>query len=360
MISICIITRNQEKNIKKCLESIKDSGFGGEIVVVDTGSEDATRDIALQFTDRVFDFPWCDDFGAAKNYAISKASKDFVMLLDSDEYLHPLDYRKLESLVVTRPDMVGRIRRINTFERKGIRQTGREWINRIFSRKRFRYEGAIHEQVVSMAGHSYDTYEAPVVIDHSGYDLTEEELRKKAQRNILLLKKELLRLEAQEAESKEQIPYILYQLGKSYYMNGEYQEASEYFSKGLEYDLDPGLEYVIDMVETYGYALINSGKHQEAMMFENIYEEFGNSADFKFLMGLIYMNNALFGEAIREFKEAAKYRESKMDGTNSYSAYYNIGVIYECMKDIEEALKYYRKCGDYPPAVDRIKDIEKI
>ena len=69
-------------------------------------------------------------------------------------------------------------------------------------------------------------------------------------------------------------------------MAGDYSQACVWFDKGLSYDLNPKLEYVIDMVETYGYALINSGQEQEAIFFENIYEEFGNTADFQFLMGL--------------------------------------------------------------------------
>ena len=64
-------------------------------------------------------------------------------------------------------------------------------------------------------------------------------------------------------------------------MAEDYNEAYFWFAHELSYDLEPKLEYVIDMVETYGYALINSGRAGEALFFENIYEEFGNSADFQ-------------------------------------------------------------------------------
>ena len=63
------------------------------------------------------------------------------------------------------------------------------------------------------------------------------------------------------------------------------------------------------MVETYGYALLNSGQEQVALSFENIYQEFGISADFQFLMGLIYMKNARFDQAISEFKKALVWPE---------------------------------------------------
>ena len=111
------------------------------------------------------------------------------------------------------------------------------------------------------------------------------------------------------------------------------------------------------MVETYGYALINSGQEQTALFFENIYDEFGKSADFQFLMGLIYMKNARFTEAVREFEKAAGHAECRAQGVNSYRADYNIGVIYECLGKKEEALAYYRKCGGYAPAEERIHEL---
>ena len=155
---------------------------------------------------------------------------------------------------------------------------------------------------------------------------------------------------------EKEIPYIYYQLGKSYYMEKDYNNACDFFSKGLSFDLEPKLEYVIDMVETYGYAMLNSGKVQEALSYTSIYDVFGNSADFKFLMGLIYMKNAMFDEAVNEFQKAAEYKESRVEGANSYLAYYNIGVIYECLGNIGKAQEYYKKCNGYSKAVERLKN----
>lgn len=366
MLSVCIIVKNEEKNIARCLQCLKPYDF--EIVVVDTGSTDRTREIASQYTDKIYEFAWRDDFALAKNYAISKAQQPYVMVIDSDEFLEEIDTEKLYDLLNEYPEQVGRIRRKNIFTRNRQQQENQEWINRIFSKERFCYEGRIHEQVVAKDGSQYKTYQAPVVIAHTGYDLTLDERKKKAERNFLLLQQELQCLEEEKEKNKkdtteyqkieEQIPYILYQLGKSCYMAEQYQEACEYFSKGLSYDLNPKLEYVIDMVEAYGYALLNSNQAQTALFFENIYEEFKDSADFQFLMGLIYMNNACFTQAVEEFQKATQHKECKNKGTNSYSAYYNIGVIYECLGEKEEAVCYYKKCGDYEPAKKRILEIE--
>lgn len=366
MLSVCIITKNEEKNIARCLECLSPYDF--EIIVADTGSSDRTRNIARQYTNHVYDFIWCDDFAAARNFTISKATNPYVMILDSDEFLENIDIQKLERQIREQPDAVGRICIRNVLTRNGIHQVNTEWINRIFLKEKYHYEGRIHEQVTALDGRGYVTYQAPVVIEHTGYDLPEVERKKKAERNISLLKRELEYLESETPETRkedgrlfdnsdynEKFSYILYQLGKSYYMAQDYVTACDYFSQGLSFDLNPKLEYVIDMVETYGYALINSGQAEAALFFENIYEEFGNSADFQFLMGLIYMNNARFEEAVAEFLKAVKHKECRNQGTNSYAAYYNIGVIYECLGDGDKAREFYQKCGEYEPAKKRLR-----
>jgi tetratricopeptide (TPR) repeat protein len=123
---------------------------------------------------------------------------------------------------------------------------------------------------------------------------------------------------------------------------------------GLEFDLNPEQEYVRTMVEAYGYSLLKLKRFEEALQFENIYEAFATRADFPFLMGLIYMNNAKFPQAIAEFEKAATMTEFAVEGVNSYSAFYNIGVIYECLGNQNKAREYYKKCGDYAPALARL------
>ena len=92
-LSVCIIVKNEEENLKKCLLALL--AFPFEIVVVDTGSADRTVEVAKRYTEQVYDFAWCDDFAAAKNFAIQKASNDLVLVLDSDEYIEPLSEKDL-------------------------------------------------------------------------------------------------------------------------------------------------------------------------------------------------------------------------------------------------------------------------
>ncbi|MBR1390982.1 MAG: glycosyltransferase [Lachnospiraceae bacterium] len=349
VLSVCIITKNESKKLEKCLQTLKAYPF--EIVIVDTGSTDDTKQMAKAYTSAIYDFDWCDDFAAAKNFAIRKAGNDRIMILDSDEYLSEIDVKGLLRMLEQCPEQVGRICRHNVLTRDGQRIENVEYINRIFSRELFHYEGRIHEQVVALSKKEYETYLAPVTIIHTGYDGTEEERNKKAQRNIELLLK--------EREENFKDTYILYQLGKSYYMAGSYVQAIQYFELALGYDLNPKLEYVIDMVETYGYALLKVGQVETALLLENIYQEFGDSADFKFLMGLIYMNNERFDDAVTEFEKAAEYKTSRMVGVNSYLAYYNAGIIRECLGDVDAARSYYEKCGKYERAVERLTCINK-
>ena len=368
-LSVCIIVKNEEENLKKCLLALL--AFPFEIIVVDTGSVDRTVEVAKTYTEQVYDFAWCDDFAAAKNFAIQRASNDLVLVLDSDEYIESMSEKELNAflcLAADNPGKVGRIKRRNFFSEHGERRESVEWINRIFSKSDFHYEGCIHEQVKAFDHRPYETYLTAITITHSGYDLTPEQKKAKAKRNITLLQKELEMLLHEEEHSdtnivrkeigderQKQLPYLYYQLGKSFFLMGNYEEACRYFDQGLEFDLDPRAEYVSDMVESYGYALLNCGKQTQALAFEGIYDAFSYSADFLFLMGLIYMQNAKFEEAIQEFLHAAEKREAKTIGTNSYLAWYNIGVIYECLNHKEEAMAYYRKCGDYAKAKERLR-----
>lgn len=354
-LSVCVIVKNDRNRLERLLESVEN--YGWELVVVDTGSTDGSRELARSFTDKVFDFAWCDDFAAAKNEAISHATNEYVLVLDSDEWLEEMsdeDLLRLEKDIQDKPDVVGRIYRINELEKNGEEQENYEWINRLFSREKFEYQGRIHEQVSlknSKKPLDYEMYRSVIVIRHDGYKGTEEEKKEKSMRNIRLLEVEL--------EDNPDDTYILYQLGKSYYTASEYEKAAEYFDKALAFDLDTRAEYVIDMVETYGYALINSGQEGKALGLEGVYEEFGTSSDFQFLMGLIYMKNAMFDEALEQFDLAMEHAQAKMQGVNSYLAAYNRGVIYECLERYYEAVVAYSEAEGYEPAEKRMAECMK-
>ena len=95
-ISLCMIVKNESSVLARCLDSIHD--LVEEIIIVDTGSSDNTKEIARKYTDLVYDFKWCDDFAAARNYAFSKATKEYIYSADADEILDELNRKKFLDL----------------------------------------------------------------------------------------------------------------------------------------------------------------------------------------------------------------------------------------------------------------------
>ena len=80
-----MIVKDEEDSLERCISSI--AAAMNEIIIVDTGSRDRTKEIAASLGAKVYDFTWCDDFAKARNYAFSKATKEYVMWLDADDYI---------------------------------------------------------------------------------------------------------------------------------------------------------------------------------------------------------------------------------------------------------------------------------
>lgn len=95
-ISLCMIVKNEEKVLARCLDSIYD--LMDEIIIVDTGSVDKTKKIAARYTDKIYDFEWICDFSAARNFAFSKANCDYIYSADADEVLNPENREKFKTL----------------------------------------------------------------------------------------------------------------------------------------------------------------------------------------------------------------------------------------------------------------------
>ena len=321
-------------------------------MIADTGSTDGTKDMALAYTDKIYDFLWCDNFACARNFVDQKATNDWILMVDSDEYITDFDAKQILDFMDMYPNKIGRVRRDNQVNDNGEIRINTEYISRLYNKKHFMYEGRIHEQLVDInRTYTYETQDLSITMLHDGYAGANIDKCAKAERNIKLL---LLDLQERPDDT-----YVLYQLGKSYYMAGNYEKALEYFNIGLGLDVNPKLEYVIDMIETYGYTLLNLKMNEEALNLYGVYDEFGDCADFKILMGLIFMNNMMFDRAVEEFVAATKYDKARTQGANSFIAYYNAGVIEECLGNKEKAIEYYTKAGEYEKAKKRIQVIKK-
>ena len=95
-ISTCMIVKNEEALLARCLDCVR--SFSDEIIIVDTGSTDRTKEIAARYTDHIYDFPWINDFAAARNFSFSKASMDYIYIADADEIIDSDNIRQIQDL----------------------------------------------------------------------------------------------------------------------------------------------------------------------------------------------------------------------------------------------------------------------
>lgn len=98
-------------------------------------------------------------------------------------------------------------------------------------------------------------------------------------------------------------------------------------------------------------------KYEKAMQLLNLYDTFAESTDFVFLSALIWMDNGFIDEAMRAFRRAVQMPEGRVEGVNSYLAYYNMGVIQECLGNKAEAEEWYRKASGYKRAEERLLNL---
>ena len=147
-ISVCMIVKNEEAVLARCLDSLK--GIADEIIIVDTGSTDRTKEIAANYTDRIYDFVWIHDFAAARNFAFSKATKDYIYSADADEVLEEADRKKflqLKEVMLPEIEIVEMIY-VNPKDCNMVYNHIREPRPKLFKRLReFRWIDPIHETV---------------------------------------------------------------------------------------------------------------------------------------------------------------------------------------------------------------------
>ncbi len=148
-ISVCMIVKNEEKNLAGCLDCLKD--VADEIIIVDTGSMDKTKEIAGQYTDKVYDFAWIDDFAAARNFAFSKATMDYIYSADADERLdeeNQAKFLQLKEILLPEIEIV-QMYYCNQLENNTIYSFDKEYRPKLYKRLReFVWREKIHEAVV--------------------------------------------------------------------------------------------------------------------------------------------------------------------------------------------------------------------
>ncbi len=344
-LSLAMIVKNEQEKLKRCLNSAKN--YVDELVIVDTGSQDATKEIALSFGAKIFDFTWCGDFSKARNYSIEKTTGDYVLSMDADQIL--MKFEKEQALqYMEGKSVLGLAEIVNSYTQNGQKVLDRSYAAAVFPREA-RYVGPVHEQIDA----SYPRVKLPITIFHDGYDHRDES---KAKRNIEILEKAL----------KEQSnPYLVYKLAQEYRGIEQLNKADQLFSaayqtaeKDRNYYPNLVVEYVSNLVQIKAYANALEIARQEE-------KRFLDYPEFHFVCGALFMElvlsnpqkNIQFFPRIKEsYEKSISIGENpKYQGTvgmGSFLPLHNLGAFYEVTGDKEKAKACYKAAMDlgYEPS----------
>lgn len=345
-VSLCMIVKNEEKNIRQCLDSV--CCLVDEIIVVDTGSTDATSSICSEYGARIIPFTWCDDFAAARNIGIEASSCDWILCMDADENLRLNANGTLQALLEKQNFAVFRIPMIHYYgpepcgEERSYRSTG---IRLFRNTPSFRFTGRIHEHLL-LGNMDQDIGFLPdICIRHFGY--MDAYLAKKSGRNLYLL--------LEENKLRPNDPWIFYHLAVEYYHLEEYSVCLDYINKSLAVflasnQLPPALLYKLK------YHLLLNTKNLKAAYngIDKAVQLYPDYVDLRFYQGLAQYLMDQPDKAIQTFTYCLILGESHpyyliLAGTGSFMALYYIGRCYLQKGKIPMAAEAFRQALDINP-----------
>ena len=365
-LSVCMITKNEEKNMESCLESVKD--IAEEIVIVDTGSTDNTKSIAKNFTEKIYDMKWNDDFSEARNESLKHAAGDWILIMDADEIIDKDDHNKVLEAINNWDSAAYQMITLNYSDDSTITgwqpvipdpltRSFQGWYPsvkvRLFQRKqKIRFEGEIHEMVDKTIEGKTDILHVP--IHHYGASKT------KSEKYLEITKKKIA---ANPSYAKAH-----FELGVQYKELGEFELAEKAFSQSIR------------LGEQSAYPLLNlalvqqkQNKIEEAIKNYNKVIEKNKNADAYFGLGFChfkknnptkaaeYFENAIklkpqfldahinlgaMYEKLGRFQEAAHALKKAIRLSPSARAYYNLGVIHEKTSNFNKAVICYQRAID--------------
>lgn len=338
-ISLCMIVKNEEAVLARCLDSIR-AGVD-EIIIADTGSSDNTKEIAAHYTDKIYDFAWIDDFSAARNFAFSKAMMDFVMWLDADDVFLPEDLAAFLALKETLTEAVDAVALPyhTAFDEAG---------NPVFSFYRTRlvrrsmkpfWRGRVHE-ALGHGGHTL--YAAPAVTHRSiktGY----------SDRNLRIYEK-------QRADGEPFCPRDLFYYGRELYYHRKYGRAKEeleaFLSEGKGWN-----ENNIEACKILSYCYRDTGDLPAA--FQALTRSFCYDtprAEICCELGALWMRLKKYQTAVFWYELALQLPQNETSGAfvskdcYGYLPCIQLCVCYDKLGEHEKAEAYNRKAGIYRPS----------
>lgn len=326
-VSVCIIAKNEEKYIETCLQALAPTGL--EVVVVDTGSTDRTKEIAAKYTKSVYDYEWCNDFSKARNFAVSMAKNDYILSLDCDEFIETLSVNSIVDFLKKNPRGIGRIKLTNFLKSGTGVGKSTEYMARVFNRKFVHFEDSIHEQLRTKDKSPFVMQTLDVSVLHMGYLQDDEALKRKYQRNVDLLLK--------QAEERPDDPYTFFHLGTAYFNIDDKENAYKYRKKAMELNPPKHEEYTRILVSSYANSCMELGKFDEALQIEEYFDYMYESADYMFVLGKLYSCLGRIDDAIMAFNLAMEGKYVYLEGANSYFPLHALGVLYESIGEKEKA-----------------------
>ncbi len=308
-LTVCVIARNEEKFIERCLASAKDVAF--EIVVVDTGSTDRTVAIAQEQGAKVSHFTWTDDFSAARNAALEHATGDWILFLDADEELAPGARETLLKEMAAPNVMAYRLPLVDV----GREDEGRSYVPRLFrNAPGLFYVGRIHEQVFTSVLVRSQEWGLTIELGqtgllHYGYTVEMVQSRDKISRNLRLLR--------QAVEELPNEPNLLMNLGLELTRSGEVAQGIDYYLKARDLmseqnpkEVPPELREVL--LTQLSAHLMGAKRFPEVVSVLNspLARAGGLTASQHFALGLALMELGRHSDAVSQFRDCLAKRDS--------------------------------------------------
>ena len=335
-----MIVKDEEEMLPRCLESVQ--GAVDEIIVVDTGSSDRSVAIAREYGASVVEFAWCDDFAAARNAGLERASGDWILFLDADEALEATAREQIRSWTeVSGCD--GLFLNIHNYTGSGQQGATVNPVLRLFrNHPEHRFKGRIHEQIAAAicernpeaAFHITD-----MVIHHYGYQTVVVERKDKVNRNVRLLQQAVV-------EEPDQ-PFHHYNLGVEYLRVGEAEQALDSFGKARKM-IDPAVTSYAHLLLKYEVrCLEHLQRWQEALeLVDAALELFPEYTDLMHhravcadALGEPEAAEIWLRKAIRQGPPPAIFHTE--EGMGTYQTWYLLGRLLEGKADLEGAVDAY-------------------
>lgn len=337
-LSVCMIVKNEEDVIGRCLECIKD--IADEIIVVDTGSTDKTKEIVKKYTNKLFDFPWINDFSAARNNSFSHATQEYIMWLDADDVIDEKNRQELISLknnLDPSVDMV-KMKYDVAFDEDG-NSTLSYYRERIFKRSmNYQWVGEIHE-VISPYGN----------IIYSEIAIQHRKIRpNKPDRNLKIFEQMLLKGKSLDPRQK-------FYYARELYYNDKYQEAIDLFNEFLQEGegwIENNISACKDLASCYYHEKDDSSAL--AALFKSFsYDQ--PRAEICCDIGDHFLNRNQFNIAIFWYETALTRKMDVESGAfvlpdnYGYTPYIQLCVCYDKLGDYRKAYEYNEKAGKIKP-----------